>query len=138
MALTNARLPGTLKDAKTFLDGEVTVHGSFHPNAGLAPSGSKGVGFNVVREATGSYTVNFSGSYLREVASSVYLHNSKSQVSYPQVTSQPFDVANKSMTIQTYLTGAGSPLTDIAGHDNNKVNFSVTFKTVKSKDGSGL
>lgn len=138
MTLSNARLPGTLKDAKTFVDGEVTVVGSFHPNGTSAPSGSKGVGFNVVRDAAGEFTIYFSGSYLREVASTFTLHMSKSTGDIPQIVSQPFDVDNKSISLQTYLSGTGGTPSDITGHDHNKINFSVTFKTMNSKDGSGL
>ena len=114
------------RNIATYLLGQVSVGGSFAPNAGSAivASSNRGKGWSVARTGTGLFTVTFQDTFAKLISATATLQMATALDKF--MTVGTYTAASKTLVLAAWDISDGAP-GDVAADANNRVNFHCIF-----------
>jgi hypothetical protein len=118
-------------DLQSYTPGLRVISGSFAPNgsSALASSSTKGVGFTVSRTGVGTFLVTLTAPVVDVVSQLV--GRTENTAGTFLVTSTAYSTSARTFTIKAVTPAAQDTAADVAANANNRINFTLTVKTVK-------
>lgn len=118
-------------DLQSYTPGLRVISGSFAPNgsSALVATATKGVGFTVSRSGVGTFLVTLTAPIVDVVSQLV--GRTENTAGTFLVSSTAYSTSARTFTITAVTPSAQSTAADVAANANNRINFTLTVKTVK-------